>query len=94
MSGRKLVIRMPGALPTKNDNYLCRAFELESLSNSSEPIFVTAFRAVDAEASRAHHMLLYGCKNPIRKDQIFDCQHHGVSCNFPTNIASARPIFS
>ena len=72
---------MPGALPTKNDNYLCSAFAVSALTGLGEdaPAFVTGFEAVEAEASRAHHMLLYGCNRPNGKEgKIFDCQHHAV----------------
>jgi len=67
---------MPGARPNSDDNYLCHGFEVEKVTGS-DPVYVTAFEPVDAEAIKAHHMLLYACDRPSG-NEIYDCRHHTV----------------
>ena len=52
-------IRMPGARPTKHDDYLCSAFSIKKMTQgtSGKKVYVTAFNA-EATASKAHHLIL------------------------------------
>jgi len=78
---------MPGALPLNDDSYLCSSFSVASVSLSSS-IYVTEFLP-NADAARAHHMLLYACEEPVRKPGVvYDCLHHQV-CNTSSSIMFA-----
>ena len=52
-------IRMPGARPTKHDDYLCSAFSIKKMTQGTggKKVYVTAFNA-EATASKAHHLIL------------------------------------
>lgn len=67
---------MPGVTPKVSDAYLCTAVAL----NENVEEWIVKFDPL-ASASRAHHMLLFGCldvqQNKI-KDGYWDCGHHGV----------------
>nr|AAD42258.1 alpha-amidating enzyme precursor 1 [Lymnaea stagnalis] len=61
-------ILMRGAKPEKSDAYLCTAYPL-----TDQEYYIYKFEAL-ANASTAHHMLLYGCDGePASKDQIWNC---------------------
>merc|ERR550519_2601687 len=80
-------LMMPGALPLNDDSYLCSSFSVASVSLSSS-IYVTEFLP-NADAARAHHMLLYACEEPVRKPGVvYDCLHHQV-CNSSSSIMFA-----
>ena len=61
---RHFEIRMPGARPTKHDDYLCSAFSIKNMTRGNaggnqKKVYVTAFNA-EATASKAHHLILQG----------------------------------
>jgi hypothetical protein len=67
-TGEKIYeIKMPGALPDKNDDYLCSAFSIKNMTRGAKgkTIHVTAFNA-EATASKAHHLILQKCKQPYK----------------------------
>lgn len=69
---------MPGAHPTKNDDYLCSSFDVSNMTGGMEPVHVTGF-VPHAKANKAHHMLLYTCGEPNREPGVvYDCLHHSM----------------
>ena len=59
---------MPGAAPSRDDDYLCSAFDVRALSgeaDNSTVLHVTGF-VPTADANKAHHMLLYSCNEPVQ----------------------------
>ncbi|KAI9562633.1 hypothetical protein GHT06_010087 [Daphnia sinensis] len=82
-------LRMPGAIPTMDDDYICTAFKL----NLEKEMYITRFR-VEGTAERAHHMILSGCVGDISDSPTpsWKCGSHGtgkVSCSGPTRILYA-----
>ena len=79
--GPSLDLVMPGAQPSRNDDYLCSAFDVKALSqeaDNSTVLHVTGF-APNADANKAHHMLLYTCNNPVEMPgKAYDCLHHSI----------------
>ena len=63
---------MPNVTTSKPDQYLCTAFDLRLASKS--PMYVTGFHP-DAEALKAHHMLLHTCNVPYKQEEgsSWDC---------------------
>ena len=53
---------MPGALPDKDDDYLCSAFKIEDWIGK-ETVFINNFR-VKTTAKKVHHMLIQACSTP------------------------------
>lgn len=76
----EIQIRMPGAEPDEDDDYLCVAAKVEAAS-----AVVTGFRA-HIEAGHAHHMLLFGCREPgtgggvgaVQEGKLYRCREMGV----------------
>ena len=64
----KLEIEIPGAKPDQPETYLCTPFKLDRDATQ----FITAFEP-KADKATAHHMLLFGCKTPGKRDPIFNC---------------------
>ncbi|XP_064111152.1 peptidyl-glycine alpha-amidating monooxygenase B-like isoform X2 [Macrobrachium nipponense] len=67
---------MPGVTPKVSDAYMCTAMPL----NETVEEWVVKFDPM-ASASRAHHMLLFGCTDvPVEnlRRGAWDCGHHGV----------------
>eukprot|EP00095_Tigriopus_kingsejongensis_P003105 maker-scaffold428_size174301-snap-gene-0.22 protein:Tk03105 transcript:maker-scaffold428_size174301-snap-gene-0.22-mRNA-1 annotation:"af109920_1alpha-amidating enzyme precursor 2" len=73
-------VNMPGAQPKGTDAYLCTAFAVADLPVAAHPFYVTQFEPNQAQAERAHHMLLYACNDPpqTQPGQMWDCRHHTV----------------
>ena len=63
---------MPNVTTSTPDGYLCTAFDIRTVSNT--PIYVTGFHP-DAEALKAHHMLLHTCNVPYKQEKgsSWDC---------------------
>ena len=64
--GASLDLMMPGARPSRDDDYLCSAFDVRALTqeaDNSTVLHVTGFTP-NADANKAHHMLLYACSEP------------------------------
>ena len=80
-SQSELKLVMPGAQPSRSDDYLCSAFDVMSLSGAADnksELHVTGFRP-GADADKAHHMLLYTCDEPLAPPgQVYDCLHHSL----------------
>ena len=75
---------MPNVTTSAPDTYLCIAFNLRK--NSERPIYVTGFLP-DAEASKAHHMLLHKCNVPYNQEEgkSWDCLA-APTCNDQASI--------
>ena len=77
---RHFEIRMPGARPTQNDDYLCSAFSIKNLTRGTgkKKVYVTAFNA-EATASKAHHLILQKCSIPNKEEgEVYNCGHHAL----------------
>ena len=58
-------ISMPGAEPSRDDDYLCTAFSVKSLIGSDKDrVYITGFEA-NAKADKAHHVIVQKCSDPI-----------------------------
>jgi len=72
---------MPGARPSMDDDYLCSSFDVSELSGAGDKmsdVFVTGF-VPNADANKAHHMLLYSCDQPLKQPGVvYDCLHHAL----------------
>ncbi|XP_068214984.1 peptidyl-glycine alpha-amidating monooxygenase B-like isoform X3 [Palaemon carinicauda] len=71
-----MTFTMPGVTPKVSDAYVCTAMPL----NETQEEWVVKFDPM-ASASRAHHMLLFGCSDVPEenlKRGAWDCGHHGV----------------
>jgi hypothetical protein len=74
----QLDLVMPGARPETDDSYLCSSFEVEKMTGSKDSVHITGF-VPDADANRAHHMLLYTCNKPNKlPGTVYDCMHHAM----------------
>ena len=63
---------MPGARPSQPDSYLCTTLRLDP--NTTH--WITGFQP-QAEMGTAHHMLLFGCKQPGQLESLFSCGEMG-----------------
>lgn len=63
---------MPGARPTQPHSYLCTTLRLDP--NTTH--WITGFQP-QAEMGTAHHMLLFGCKQPGQLEPLFSCGEMG-----------------
>lgn len=66
-SERKITIKMPGTHPLESDTYLCTAVQL-----SHQKEYIVEFQP-SASQHVAHHMLLFGCKEPGSTSPSWDC---------------------
>jgi len=80
-SSPSLDLVMPGARPRQDDDYLCSAFDVMELSqaaNNATELHITGF-IPNADANKAHHMLLYTCTKPFKPPgEVYDCLHHSL----------------
>jgi len=80
-SASALNLVMPGAQPKMDDSYLCSSFDVTKLSQAADPmseLHVTGF-VPNADANKAHHMLLYSCDRPNQQPGVvYDCLHHSL----------------
>jgi len=65
---RDFSLRVPQAKPSQPETYVCTPMRLDK----SNTYYIVGFEPL-AEKYTAHHMLLYGCKTPGRKDKLFNC---------------------
>jgi len=65
---RKFELRLPSAKPSQPDTYVCTGMRVDT----NTTYYLVAFEAL-AQAKVVHHMLLYGCKTPGKKDPLFNC---------------------
>jgi len=68
----KFAILMPNAKPTEPETYLCTTIRLDE--NTTH--FITGFKP-QADMGTAHHMLLFGCKEPGLRETLFSCGEMG-----------------
>ncbi|XP_064610137.1 peptidylglycine alpha-amidating monooxygenase-like isoform X2 [Liolophura sinensis] len=73
-----LDIKMPGARPAYSDHYLCTTVPVNKG-------YVVGYKAL-AEASTAHHILLYACSLPYKYNGVWEC---GSICNGERGIMFA-----
>ena len=59
---------MPRAKPEQAETYLCTPFKLDK----NRTHYITGFEP-RASKNTAHHMLLFGCKTPGKRDPLFNC---------------------
>ena len=63
---KKFPIEMPGARVERPETYLCTTVRLDT--NTTH--WVLGYEP-GAEQRTAHHMILYGCREPGRREQLF-----------------------
>jgi len=74
--GDTIDLVMPGARPKVDDSYICSGFDVPLMTGTNDSVYVTGFMP-DADANRAHHMLLYSCSEPLEHPgKTYDCLHH------------------
>ena len=66
-------LMMPNAKPTQPETYLCTTIRLDL--NTTH--YLTGF-SPQAEMGTAHHMLLFGCKEPGQREPLFSCGEMGI----------------
>jgi len=71
-------LTMPGATPTREDDYLCTGVSMRDLEPDKR-LWAVEFSAL-ATGNRAHHMIVSRCKNPIKtgEGETWDCRHHAM----------------
>lgn len=78
--GKQITIRMPDIRPDHGEQYLCMTRRVKP---SKEGEFIVGFNPI-GEASRVHHMLMYGCELPgiYQRDSpnfVWDCSQMHAS---------------
>lgn len=68
----KFPLLMPKAQPTEPETYLCTTIRLDE----NQTHYVTGFEP-QADMGTAHHMLLFGCKEPGQREELFSCGEMG-----------------
>jgi peptidylglycine monooxygenase len=88
---KSMDLLMPNVQPQTDDTYLCFETEL------SDMLYIIGFKP-KAKMSVAHHMLIYGCAEPIGNNNAWDCGEmkstsnqfeHGPVCKTPGNVIYA-----
>jgi len=64
---------MPNAKPTQPETYLCTTIRLDKNTTN----YITGFNP-QAEMGTAHHMLLFGCKEPGLREPLYSCGEMGI----------------
>uniref|UniRef100_A0A646QG22 peptidylglycine monooxygenase n=1 Tax=Hemiscolopendra marginata TaxID=943146 RepID=A0A646QG22_9MYRI len=59
---------MPNVRPLAPETYLCTTVKLDE----DQTYYILGFKP-NASAHTAHHILIYGCLTPGRKDEVWDC---------------------
>ncbi|XP_061555034.1 peptidyl-glycine alpha-amidating monooxygenase A isoform X1 [Phycodurus eques] len=77
-------LRMPGVTPAESDTYLCMAFPVPT----SHAAYVVDF-IPRANMNTVHHMLLFGCMNPVSTANYWDCGSARGTCKDETSILYA-----
>lgn len=70
----RVPLRMPGVRPQKAETYLCYARQLDE----SKAVYLTGFEP-KANMSTAHHILIYGCKEPGNDTTPWNCGEMAAS---------------
>ncbi|XP_029025578.2 peptidyl-glycine alpha-amidating monooxygenase B isoform X3 [Betta splendens] len=79
-----VVIRMPGVVPVKSDNYLCTAFPVPT----SQDAYIVDF-IPHANMDTVHHMILFGCRSPASSFNYWDCGGFQGTCKGEASIMYA-----
>ncbi|XP_064165522.1 peptidyl-glycine alpha-amidating monooxygenase B isoform X1 [Anguilla rostrata] len=79
-----LDIRMPSVIPTASESYLCVAVPVPTGRESYVVDFVP-----HATMDTAHHMLLYGCREPFSATGYWDCGGNQGTCEDEAKIIYA-----
>ena len=76
-----LKLSMPGAKPTKEDDYLCSAFSLKSMARgmNNTKVYLTSFD-VNANSSTVGHVGLIRCNMACSKEGVYNCQDPTEIC--------------
>ncbi|XP_061656865.1 peptidyl-glycine alpha-amidating monooxygenase A [Syngnathoides biaculeatus] len=77
-------LRMPGVIPAESDTYLCMAFPVPT----SHAAYIVDFIPL-ANMNTVHHMLLFGCMNPVSTTSYWDCGSAQGTCKDGTSILYA-----
>ncbi|XP_013870563.1 peptidyl-glycine alpha-amidating monooxygenase A [Austrofundulus limnaeus] len=77
-------LRMPGVIPTESDTYLCMAFPVPTNRDSYIVDFIP-----HASMDTVHHMLLFGCMNPVSTSSFWDCGSVQGTCKDEASIMYA-----
>uniref|UniRef100_A0A8B9JXN2 Peptidylglycine alpha-amidating monooxygenase n=1 Tax=Astyanax mexicanus TaxID=7994 RepID=A0A8B9JXN2_ASTMX len=77
-------IRMPGVVPSASDSYYCVAVPVPT----SWEAYIVDF-VPHASMDTAHHMLLYGCRNPTSTKGYWDCGREQGTCEDEAKIMYA-----
>ena len=74
-------VHMPGAKPTIEDDYLCSAFNLRSMTGGlgTTKLYLTGFN-VTANKSRVHHVDIIKCSRACIKEGVYDCWNSDDIC--------------
>ncbi|XP_054612622.1 peptidyl-glycine alpha-amidating monooxygenase B isoform X1 [Dunckerocampus dactyliophorus] len=83
-SDLSVALRMPGVIPAESDTYLCMAFPVPT----SQAAYVVDFMP-QASMNTVHHMLLFGCKNPVSTNNYWDCGSSHGTCKDEASILYA-----
>ena len=59
---------MPNSKPTEPETYLCTTIRLDE----NITYYITGFDP-QADMGTAHHMLLFGCKEPGQRESLYSC---------------------
>lgn len=98
VASETLRVSMPGALPKKNDDYICTRIPLPDFANAAG--YVTSFKADVGDA--VHHIILSGCSQwmegheattpgscdlQCNEQTIFAWAHQGAPLSLPPGVA-------
>ena len=68
-----LVIHMPGAQPTRKDDYLCSVFSLKNLERTK--LYFTGFD-VNANLTNVGYVGIFRCNNPsVEEGAVYSCRN-------------------
>ncbi|EDV26999.1 uncharacterized protein TRIADDRAFT_63754 [Trichoplax adhaerens] len=74
---------MPGITPQKQDDYFCTVKEVKE-----DYLYIRKYKPI-TEPKTAHHMLLFGCSDPVKKTGVWKCGEMVPVCNDRTSILYA-----
>jgi len=67
-------LRFPNVHTSQHDQYMCTGMKIP---NANIEQFITSFEP-HAQASKAHHMLVFGCENEVADEKIWKCKMGSV----------------
>ena len=74
-------VHMPGAKPRNEDDYLCSAFNLKSMTGGfgTTKLYLTGFN-VTGNKSKVHHVDIIKCSMACIKEGVYDCWNPADIC--------------